>query len=435
MSVNPNEPERASGDTDVNRTVVSPTINSGKGALVAMYCLALLLVGGTAFSLYWFLSGYNDKFDAEMLSYMSANSNVIVGADLDALSKNSRLKELFRNFDKNYDPVEKLNEKLKYTGLTTDDFSRLLMGVVSDDIHEEQFAQVWRTKKPFDKAKMAEVFGHEVVQQKKGETTYFANRSGNIVYFPTDTLIVLTSGKHFETLTSKKPGKILVSVEMQEFVKKMSKGQAWVVASRAAFTDEDLSILNVIKGFPYFPEALMSAAKDAKMAGLSAKFDKENLTLSGSLVCRDKEQASKAETALEKEIDDRRTKDLADDELIGATLKILPTEVRNFGNDLKKTLKAERSGSQLTLSGELRINDAFTVVKMLSDYQRKLAEREIERAMQEMMHAQEEQLKIQKQIREKEEQIRIQMSEIQQKLKDTGPKPVEKGQPEKIDPK
>jgi len=50
-------------------------------------------------------------------------------------------------------------------GLTTDDFSHALIGGVYDDVQKGQFAIVFRAKRGFDKAKMAEIMGGQHAQK------------------------------------------------------------------------------------------------------------------------------------------------------------------------------------------------------------------------------------------------------------------------------
>src|SRR4051794_34381642 len=62
----------------------------GSGTAIALICLGLLLVGGLIFALIYFLGGNN--LDSEMLAYLPAETNVIVGVDVEELMKNEKVK-------------------------------------------------------------------------------------------------------------------------------------------------------------------------------------------------------------------------------------------------------------------------------------------------------------------------------------------------------
>jgi hypothetical protein len=380
MSDNRNQPGINSSD---EFDCVPVKTCSGKGTLIAMYAIGLLLVGGLAFSLYWFLGESGGKVDAEMLSYLPADSQVIGGADLDELAKNNKLKELISRFDNGGDPLKELNETLKPTGLTIDDFSGVVFG---DQIGAAERTLVFRTKKPFDKAKMAEVFG--VKEEKKiGDKTYYGKDSGAL-YFPSETLMVFTTVKHLETIANKDFGKVVISAEMQELVKKAGKCHAWVVISRLAPSGEWLKSLDQFKGLPYLSADLINAAKEAKGAGISLKIDGEQLTITGTLLCSDKGAAEKAASALSKEIDERRNKDLAADKQFGVLVKLLPPDVQKAVEDFKQSLKSDRSGAYVTISGEFRLDGAANLLKEYFEIQK----REFDRQVQEMQRSIQRQL-------------------------------------------
>jgi hypothetical protein len=356
---------------------------SGNGALIAMISLGLLLVGGMIFALVYFLSGSSGNLDSEMLAFLPADSNMISGLDADELLQNKKIKELLDKVPEKSDksPLTELNEKLKPTGLTIDDFSRILMG---QEMAKGQPTFVFRTKKSFDKAKMAEYFGARQ-EQKKGDKTYYTSRWGDVVYFPSDTLIVETTEKHFETLSSKDPGKVLVSDEaLRDLAKKMSKGHVWAVMSRGALDDKEMKGVEGVKQLklPYLVPDLLDAVKDMKTAGFWTKLDGDNVKSGGVLICGNKDLADKAEKALKKEIDDRRDKSLENDPTIGVLFRQFPDDMKSLVGNFQKSLAVDRSGAALEISGTFNVSGVdmirnYFVVKQRAEMTERMRQEEI----------------------------------------------------------
>ncbi len=391
MSDIPNQSGINPSDESDHNAASGPTC-SGKGPLIAAFSIGLLLVGGMAFSLYWFLGGSSAKVDAEMLSYLPADSQIIAGADLEELVKNSRLKELVGKLGDKEDPLKEANEKLKPTSLTVDDFSSIVMGATPGSGEQ---TVVFRTKKAFDKAKMAEAMGIKE-EKKKGDKTYYATPR-EVLYFPSDTLMVITSEKQFETIAGRNSAKVLISEELQDFVRKIGKGNIWIAIARGAIPGDELKQIELVKGMglPYLSADLIDAAKEAKGAGLSLKFDGDQVTIAGTLLCADKSAAKKAAAALSKDIDERRGKELADDAKFGAFSKMLPPEAQKTAEDVKKSLKSDQSGSYLTVSAEVRLDDASKLLKGYIDYQKRQFEAQMRQFEADMNRKFEQQFKAQ----------------------------------------
>ncbi len=74
-------------------------------------------------------------------------------------------------------------------------------------------------------------------EEKKGDVTYYAVAGDQVVYYPTDSLVVMTNKKHFETLAGKDVSKVQISEDLQEISKKMSKGHAWFAISKNVFPE------------------------------------------------------------------------------------------------------------------------------------------------------------------------------------------------------
>jgi len=63
--------------------------------------------------------------------------------------------------------------------------------------------------------------------------------------------MVLTTAKHFETVASKDPAKLLISEEMQGFIKKAGKSDAWLVISGNGVVADEMKLLDGLQGVPY----------------------------------------------------------------------------------------------------------------------------------------------------------------------------------------
>ncbi len=356
---------------------------SGNGALVTMICLGLLLVGGMIFALVYFLGGGSGgNLDSEMLAYLPAETNLMSSVDVEELLKNEKMKKLL---DELFQTREGKRERATLTevGISEQDVAHIVMGgeapdgkkdragrKADDDESAPAFSVVIRFKKPVDKAKIAKGMGF--AEQNKNGKTYFKSEKPMrepLLWFPSDTLMVITaSEKQLDALFSKEPSKVVVSDEMQQLAKKMSKGQFWAVASRNALPDDWLKFIDMGKALrlPYLPTELLDAVKDMKGAGLWVKVDGDKVSFGIVGHCANKDAAEKIEKAVQKEIDERRGKELTKDSVAGHVLKKAPDVLKTLSHEVQKTIAVERSGETVEISAEFNINLAQQAVDLLT---------------------------------------------------------------------
>jgi hypothetical protein len=343
-----------------------PRPKPGRGPLVAMLCLGVLLVGGMVFALVYFLSGAG-RVDEEMLAYLPPNSNIIMCADIDDILKNEEVKKILSKplgkMPKG--PLSELNERIKPADLTVDDFSRVVMGGVMD---KDEPTFVLRVKKSFDKAKLAAAFEFKK-EQRKGDVTYYTNDRGKqLAYFPSDTLIVVTTAQQFEALAAKGAAQVTVSAEMQDLAKKMSKGQFWMVYERSVFPanfNQEIDKVAKKEKAPY--TEILEALKDMKGGGVRLKFDGDHGDFASGILCGRQETAEKAEAAFKKAIEDQRDKGLENDPSFGEQLKQMPG-LKTIANELLKSLAVDRSGPLVEVSGSIKINAIATNLDLAVAY-------------------------------------------------------------------
>jgi len=343
-------------DTPKKKSKKKKKKGSGIGLKIGLAVAGVLALAGIGYLIYSLFSG-GGNYDAEMVSYLPADSTVVGGAEIGELHKNEKFKGLVDKMssqagDKS---LKDLDTELKPTGLTTADFSRVVFG--GSPTGSEPTVVV-RTTKAFEKAKLAEVLDCKK-EMKKGDKVYYSNSSGKVVYFPSDTMFVLTNDKHFETLSSKESGKVLIPEELQEAAKKMSKGQVWVSISRKVLPTDYASKIDAAKAIriPYLPPELIDAVKDMKTAGLWAKADGEQVTFGLAMICNKSETAEAAEKAIQKEIDDNKSKNLADNPLMKEAGE-MATIAKPLTESLQKSYAVSRSGDMIEVSASFLISDA-----------------------------------------------------------------------------
>ncbi len=326
----------------------------------------LLVVGGLIWLGIWLFGG-GSEYDAELMAYMPADSNFVGSINVDDLNSNSKLKDALTKASKKSggDPFKELNDKLKPTELTSDDFSRIAFGGTMD-----KGILVFRTKKTFNKAKMAEAMDCKK-EQKQGDKTYYSNGADDVVYFPSDTLIVRTGKKHFESLASKNDSKVAISEEMQEIAKKMAKGQFWVAGSKSLLPANMLKGADQIKSvrIPYFPPEMVDALIDMKSGGIWLKADGDTIKFGIGILCSQKEVAEKAETELKKDIDARRNKGLDEEPLFkGNPMFEGKSDIKNFYSSLQKSMAADRNGNLVEMSASFTIGEAESLTSLAQPF-------------------------------------------------------------------
>ena len=342
----------------------------GLGVTIGLAAAALLLLGGIGYLVYSLVGGGGggDTYDTDMLAFLPAEANVVFGADVEELNKSAKLKELIGKSGKatGKDFIGEMNEKLKAGGLSIDDISRVIIGVNVDQAATGKdpptFAFVVRTKKSFDKAKVAQAMEFKD-EKKQGDVTYYGNKEKEVVYFPEDSLMVATTEKHFEALNAKNSSKVAISDDLQELGKKMSKGHFWVVASRLPSTAlNNIDSLKAIR-IPYVPTELIDALKEMKGGGISLKLDGDDLKMGFGLLCGNKDAAEKTEKAVQKEIDDRKGKNMADDPLWAKAGAGMPSEAKSVMESMQKSIAVNRSGALIEMSWSFGMNQLESVAK------------------------------------------------------------------------
>ena len=338
--------------------------------MIGLGLFGLIALAGIGYLIYSLIAGGGGgSYDTEMLAFLPAESTLVASVDCDELAGNAKLKEVVGNIGKmsGNDPLKEANEKLKPTGLTTDDFSRLVMGGTVD---KGDPTIVLRTKKSFDRVKMAE-FLECKKEEKKGDKTFYTNPNGGdaVVYFPGDTLAVKTTKKQFETLSTKDSSKMMLTEEMQDLAKKMSKGHIWVAIFKNMLPKETMDQIDFVKAarIPYLPPELIDAVKDMKGFGFWAKADGDKIKFGLGVLCTKQEVAEKAESAMQKEIDEQRNKNLEDNPIIKNNpllqTKEMPSEVKSLTSSLQKSMAVDRSGSLIEMTGGFGLSDLEAVMK------------------------------------------------------------------------
>lgn len=333
--------------------------------MIGLSLAGLIALAGIGYLIYSLFAGGGGAYDTEMIAFLPGDSTMVVGVDLDELASNTKLKEFVQRVGKQAgeDPLKEANDKLKPAGLTTDDFSRLVVGGQMDKGAEP--TAVVRTKKSFDKAKFAEFMDCKKEEKKDGKT-YYSDGGDGVVYFPSDTLAVRTTKKHYETL-AKESGKVLLSEEMQDLAKKLSKGHFWVAMSKNALPKQAMDQIDLAKAvrIPYVPPEFIDAVKDMKGFGFWVKADGDKVKFGAGVLCNKQEVAEKAEEKMKKEIDEQRSKKLEDNDLIkqGLGSKEVPSEVKSMMTNLQKSFAADRSGALVEFSGEFTLGDLEGLIK------------------------------------------------------------------------
>ena len=347
-------PERYSDDE-----FVRPRKKSGNGPILVLIGLGVLLIGGLIFALIYFFAGKNN-LDSEMLAYVPADSNILMGVEVEALLKNDKIKSLLSTaMGKTF--LAKLNE----AGLSENDFSRILLGGNSnvksagnfgglhDGSKDANAAIVIRTKKSFDKPKLIQATNLKEIT-KNGKTCY-EGENAEKVFFPSDTLIVLAlSEKTLDEITRRDGGKAAVSDDMQELGTKMSKGHLWFAFGKSFFGDELKSVEKAGAGDA--PADFIDAVKGMRALGAYLKIDGDTVSFGGGILCADSTAAAKGADALQKKIDELSKKDFQKE--MG-----LQPEVSAFISDLQKSSKSDSSGALLEVSSQFSATNLENIFK------------------------------------------------------------------------
>lgn len=339
----------------------------GSGALYAMIALGVLLVGGLIFALIYFLGG-SDSYDSEMVAYLPAETNVMVGVEVEELMKNDKVKNMVTSFLQK--DGKEFYDKLKEAGMSENDFTRVLVGgefnPKGGGPGQDKFAVIIRAKKAFDKGKIAQVASLQE-QEKNGKKYYKSTKEKDLfVYYPSDTLAVMVpSEKAIEGVMSRDGSKVAVSDEMQDLAKKLSKGHVWFAMSTAQFSNELGQVKNA--KIPDVPSELTDAVAGMRGVGAYAKIDGDKVTFGGGILCADSSSATKAADALQKKIDEQRGKNLNENPLFKGKVDGVPPAFKSLIEDVQKSAKADSSGAMLEVSASFSFSGMEQLINSYFD--------------------------------------------------------------------
>lgn len=352
----------------------------GNGPLIAMFIVGLLIIGGLIFALVYFLGG-SGNLDREMMAYLPADTDMMIGVEVEELLKNGTLKSLFT---KEKDKADKdLLMKLQEAGVGEDDISRMLVGGKLQEMLQPRVvalndkkaakenvpsvATVVRFKKAVDKGRIVKALEAKE-QTKSGKTFYKKGETfEQYFYFPTDSMMVTTeSEKLLDSFLTKDSSQVAVSDDMQELARKMSKGQVWLAVGRSAFGDK-LKGISDIKG-DEIPANVLPAIEGMKGAGVYLKLDGDKFSVAAQVLCADSGAAKKASEGLQKWIKDNLGKPLKEHKLAGETVSKMKESDQNLIDELRKSVKADHSGDMLEVSLGFSVSKTEDLVKNMFGY-------------------------------------------------------------------
>jgi hypothetical protein len=342
----------------------------GGASLYFLLALGVLLVGGLIFALIYFLGGSNN-YDSEMAAYLPAETNMMVGVEVEELMKNDKVKNLVTTVFQG--EGKEFYAKLKEAGMDENSFTRVLVGGDMGGAmfgagpgagKEPNMVGVIRAKKAFDKAKIAQLMSL-TEQTKNGKTFYKSDKKKDIfVHYPSDMMAVIASSeKAMDGVLSRGDGKVVISEDMQELAKKLSKGQVWVAVGTAAF-EKELKQAEHLEDMGV-PADIANAVKGMRGVGFYAKLDGDKLTFAGGVLCADRSTASRAADALQKEINDK---------VRGKSIDQLPLpfpgakgeggdEFKKLITDIQQSAKADNSGALLEVSASCSVSGLEALFK------------------------------------------------------------------------
>ena len=230
---------------------------------------------------------------------------------------------------------------------------------------EPKFAVVIRFSKSVDKAKIAKTSG--ATEQKKNEKTYYKSTKPNekeCFFFPTDSMMVVVPSEAQLEPAIANTGKVVISNEMQEIAKKLSKGQVWFAFSRSSIESE-VKDVNQIKpalgllGIPADAAAdLVEVVKSMRGGGGYLKVDGEKLAIGLGIQCSDEKIASKAAESWSKAF----KSDTDKGSIVKSLLAMVPTDLKNALEEGQKSLKAESSGTMLEMTTTVSLSNIDSFV-------------------------------------------------------------------------
>jgi hypothetical protein len=300
--------------------IIKTHVDYARRGRVAILCLVLLIGGGGTFA-YFYLQNHRiggPQVDNEMFACLPSETNFIVNVEFEELLQNAKIKDFVTTELPRHET--EFFRKLKETGLSEDDFSRILVGACVDKTDkmfastpagksppppppkkDEIFVTVVRAKKPFDKSKISQVFG--LKEQTNEGKVYYRALDNLFISFPREHLIVLASSEKTATeLANKDPNKVVLSEEMMDLSRSFSaKGQVWFAMSKSAFEAEKKP------GWPrpssFMSRELIDVGDGWRGVGFGVKLDEKSLSVSGGILCQNPSIAEKGAIDAQKQID------------------------------------------------------------------------------------------------------------------------------------
>ena len=325
---------RDDDDDDRPRSKKKKKKKGNKGLMIGLAIGGVLTVGGIVFLCFWLFGG---GFDPEMMAYMPADSERLIGVDVDEVMSIGFVKELLKDGPPG---AGKEMEIFKKAGLSVDDIAKMLLSQ-----GKAGTTMVIRFKKAIDKGKISSAFNGK--EQKEGDKTYYKTEAkfgtSSFYFIPKDDLIVVVDREDtLKTLLKKDDGKVVISENLQKLAKKVSSGQFWMAGN-----SKDLPIdPNDNK----VPADVKEAMKSAKGFAMSVKASETALDIKVLVLCDSSEKASKAADAASKNLKEKKDEHERD---INQQAGQLGEDGKKAFLDFVQTLNVSSSGEMLEVSGNL----------------------------------------------------------------------------------
>jgi hypothetical protein len=326
---------------------------SNVGVMIALSVGGLLALAGVAYGLYLLLGG--SSYDTEMMAFLPADTNYLIGIEVEDLMHNEKAKSFLKKAQQS--EADKFAE-LKKAGIGEDDISRILIGSkVGKGNGNASLSSVVviRLKKSVTPDKVAKGMG--ATEQKKNDKTYYkSSKAGDqeCMYFPSDTVIVITPNEKIMEPVLASSNKVLISQEVQDFAKKMSGGQIWM----AMVNPEIGSSMGDPSKELKTPPEVASALKSARGIGGYANIESDKLSLGLGVLCSDSDAPSKAADPLEKNL---KSETGMISTLKGMVGLFLP-ELKPILDDVQKSAQVSSSGNVLELTASINMTNIEPLV-------------------------------------------------------------------------
>lgn len=373
----------------------------GGGALFVLVLLGLLAVGGGIFALIFFL-GEHPKADDEMLAYLPAGTNYIVSVDVDALKSGSSKmwptaltgldKGIVDSLKNAQLPVEENASRIVVgygefaaigpataplppspialgkgkTPKTTEPVTPVTPAAIPPTVG----SVVVRMKQKVDKAKLIAAWSAR--EERKGEKSFYVltgEGAGLKCYFPpNEELIVFTRHeKSLENVLAANPAKPTISEELQELVKRVSRGPVWFAMIRKAAPEHIYQSVKDHGDCPYLTSATVEAIKDLKSAGGYLRLVDDRVEVNVVASCSEAAIALRAADKLKQLVLENRTNDLKTNPTAAAIRKkVMPSVLDAYG-ELQRTAVVGFHNNAIEVSASMRADDLMEMLKAMTD--------------------------------------------------------------------